>query len=56
MKLTCLTFQKKNLDVKIINGGSRDLKYRIQKNIKIQKSILFFCFGTKRHNLKVFTR
>ena len=29
MKLTCLAFQKKNLDVKILNGGSRDLKYKM---------------------------
>ena len=30
MKLTCLAFQKKSdLDVKILNGGSRDLKYKM---------------------------
>ena len=30
MKLTCLAFQiKKYLDVKILNGGSRDLKYKM---------------------------
>ena len=29
MKLTCLAFQKYDLDIKILNGGSRDLKYKI---------------------------
>ena len=29
MKLICLAFQKKYLDVKILNGGSCDLKYKM---------------------------